>query len=306
MKILVLGGGGFMGSHLCDALLHAGHQVRVFEYPGIKPLISPELMTSLEWIQGDFTNPAQVDMALQNCDVIYHLVSTTLPKSSNENPSYDIQSNVVSTLNLLESIRRHGIRKIIFLSSGGAIYGIPKEIPIKETHPTDPITSYGIGKLTIEKYLHLYKTLYGIDYCVLRLANPFGERQRVNTSQGAIAVFLHKALLGEEVEIWGDGSVTRDYIYIADVISAMMRALDYFGDTHVFNVGSGVGLSLNRVLNEIEVILGKPVSYVYLPARKFDVPINVLDIERSKTLLHWQPRISFSEGILRTLNWMSQ
>lgn len=306
MKILVLGGGGFIGSHLCEALLLAGHQVRVFEYPGIKPLCPPEALRQIEWMEGDFTNPVQVDDAVQGCEVVYHLISTTLPKTSNDNPVYDIESNVISTVQMLQSACRHRVKKIIFASSGGTVYGIPQQIPIAEEHPTDPISSYGISKLAIEKYLHLFHTLHGVDYCILRLANPYGERQRATASQGAVAVFLNKALRGEPIEIWGDGSVTRDYIYIADVITAMLKAMPLRGGQRIFNVGSGVGISLNQMLADMENILGKTVERVYLPSRNFDVPANVLDIRRIRQALGWSPQTGFADGIALTLSGMSR
>jgi len=306
MKILVLGGGGFIGSHLCDALLLAGHRVRVFEYPGIKPLCSPEALRQIEWIEGDFTNPVQVDQALQGCDIVYHLISTTLPKTSNDNPVYDVESNLISTLQMLRSACHHQVKKVIFSSSGGTVYGIPQQIPIAEDQPTNPISSYGISKLAIEKYLHLFYTLHGVDYCILRLANPYGERQRATASQGAVAVFLNKALHNETIEIWGDGSVTRDYIYIADVISAMLKAMQYQGEHRIFNVGSGAGISLNQMLGDMENILCKTVSRVYLPSRNFDVAANVLDIQRIRQAFDWSPQTSLVAGIARTLSGSAQ
>lgn len=304
MKILVLGGGGFIGSHLCEALLRAGYRVRVFEYPGIKPLCTPETLRQIEWIEGDFTNPVQVDEAVQGCEGVYHLISTTLPKTSNDNPVYDIETNVISTVQMLQSARRHQVKKIVFSSSGGTVYGIPQQTPITEEHPTNPISSYGIGKLAIEKYLHLFYTLHGIDYCILRLANPYGDRQRVAANQGAVAVFLNKALRGDTIEIWGNGSVTRDYIYIADVISAMLKAMQHQGEQRIFNVGAGVGISLNQLLESMENILGKPVKRVYLPSRNFDVPTNVLDIRRIRQALAWSPQTGFAGGIALTLAGM--
>ncbi len=301
MKILVLGGGGFVGSHLCDALLLAGHQVRVFEYPGLKPLCPPQTLRRLEWMEGDFTNPVQVDEAVQGCELIYHLISTTLPKSSNDNPVYDAETNVIPSIQLLQSACRHKVGKIIFASSGGTVYGIPQQTPLPEDHPTQPISAYGISKLAIEKYLHLFHTLHGIDYCILRLANPYGTRQRATASQGAVAVFLNKALRDEPIEIWGDGSVTRDYIYIADVISAMLKAMQYPGRQRVFNVGAGVGMSLNQMLADIESILGKTLRRVYLPGRNFDVPTNVLDIRRIRQAFDWSPQTAFVDGLALTL-----
>lgn len=306
MKILVLGGGGFIGSHLCEALLLAGHQVRVFEYPGIKPLCPQEILRQIDWMEGDFTNPVQVDNAVQGCEIVYHLISTTLPKTSNDNPAYDVETNVISTIQMLQSACRHRVKKIIFASSGGTVYGIPQQIPIAEEHPTNPISSYGISKLAIEKYLHLFYTLHGVDYCILRLANPYGERQRATASQGAVAVFLNKALCDEPIEIWGDGSVTRDYIYIADVITAMLKAIPHQGEQRIFNVGAGVGISLNQMLADMENILGKTVKRVYLPSRNFDVPTNVLDIRRIRQSFGWSPQTGFVAGITLALAGIPQ
>ncbi len=304
MRCLVFGGGGFLGSHLCDALLAEGHSLKIFERPNSKRYREFSADENVEWIEGDFANQEEVDEAVPGCDIIYHLVSTTLPKSSNDNPVYDIETNVVSTLHLLDAARKADVRKIIFISSGGTVYGVPKNIPIKEDHSTDPICSYGIGKLAIEKYLNLYHTLFGLDYSILRLANPYGERQRTLAAQGAVAVFLFKALRNEMIEIWGDGSVVRDYIYISDAIHAMVKILTYNGEQKLFNIGSGQGQSLNNIVDAIENVLGRPVSRSYGEGRALDVPVSVLDIERAKKELKWRPRVDFLEGLERTANWM--
>lgn len=304
MKCLILGGGGFLGSHLCEALLAQGYAVRIFDRPNLSRFTLFQHTEAMEWVEGDFINREQVAQAVSGCDVIYHLISTTLPRSSNENPAYDVQTNLIGTLHLLEAAQKNKIRKTIFVSSGGTVYGIPHEIPIKESHPTEPICSYGISKLAIEKYLSLFHLLHGMDYCVLRLANPFGERQRVAAAQGAVAVFLYKALRNETVEIWGDGSVVRDYFHVSDAVSAMMKALTYRGSSGVFNIGSGVGQSLNEILAAIETQLGAPVKRSYLDARKFDVSVSVLNISKAAEILNWTPQISFAEGLSRTIRWL--
>jgi UDP-glucose 4-epimerase len=304
MKCLILGGGGFLGSHLSEALLAQGFAVRIFDRPNLLRFKSFQPREAVEWFEGDFANGEHVAQAVCGCDVVYHLVSTTLPRSSNENPAYDIETNVVATLHLLEIARKNKVRKIIFISSGGTVYGIPQEIPIKETHPTEPICSYGIGKLAIEKYLNLYHLLHGMEYCVLRLANPFGERQRIAAEQGAIAVFLDKALRNEEIEVWGDGLVVRDYFHVSDAVSAMIAALTYEGACGVFNIGSGVGQSLNDIVDAIEALLGKSVRRTYSSARAFDVPVSVLDISKARALLYWEPQLSFAEGLARTTQWL--
>jgi UDP-glucose 4-epimerase len=300
-RFLILGGAGFIGSHLCDALLLAGHSVRLFDRLGIAPHRAFGQDEAVEHFQGDFTSETEMQRAVQGCQVVFHLVSTTLPKTSNDDPVYDVESNVVGTLKLLEAARRAGVQKIVFVSSGGTVYGVPKSIPIAETHPTDPVSSYGIGKLMIEKYLYLYQTLHGLDYCVLRLANPFGERQRANSAQGAVAVFMHRAVNSMPIDIWGDGSVVRDYIYIADVTDALLKAAAYVGQERLFNIGSGQGKSLNEILSAIESLLSKPVARQYLAGRAFDVPVNVLDISHARDNLLWSPKISFEAGLAKTL-----
>ena len=312
MNCLVLGGGGFIGLNLCEGLLLKGHRVRVFERPRLRiegdagKMTKDTVLSALEWVEGDFANPTDIGSAVAGCDVIFHLICTTLPKSSNDNPGYDIESNVISTVGLLDAARRNGAKKIVFISSGGTVYGIPQKIPIPEAHPTDPVCSYGITKLAIEKYLYLYHHLYGMDYCVLRVANPFGERQRVASTQGAIAVFLHQALKNETIEIWGDGSVVRDYVYIGDVVDAFLKAMEYKGNPRIFNIGSGRGCSVNELLTIIESLCEQPVHRIYKAGRPLDVPKNVLDISRARESLSWQPRTSFRDGLMKTLDWMKK
>lgn len=304
---LVLGGRGFIGSHLITALLSNGFRVRCFDRPHVVAL-GKDLLDApgFELIEGDLANEAEVAEAINGCDVCYHLVSTTLPKSSNADPVYDIESNVVATVKLLNHAVKSGVRKIVFTSSGGTVYGNPVSSLIQENHPTNPTCSYGISKLAIEKYLELYRQLHGLDYTVLRIANPFGELQRTHSNQGVVAVFLGKVLRGEPVDIWGDGSVVRDYIYIADVVDALLAALSYKGDECIFNIGSGRGQSLNEVLDAITRITGLPVNRRYSPGRAFDVPASVLSIERAKQFLGWSPKRGFEEGLTRFAEWLQQ
>lgn len=304
MKYLVLGGGGFMGSHLSEALLAAGNAVRIFDRPNLSRFKLLQHHKGLEWFEGDFINREDVAQAVTGCDIIYHLISTTLPRSSNDNPVYDVETNVIGTLHLLEAARRNKVKRVVFVSSGGTVYGVPQNIPIAESHSTEPICSYGIGKLAIEKYLNLFHQLHGLDYCVLRLANPFGERQRISAAQGAITVFLNKALQGETIEIWGDGSVVRDYFHVSDAVSALLRAGVYEGSMRIFNIGSGVGRSVNEILDAIDALLEISVKRLYLPARRFDVPVSILDISRAAEHLSWTPRVSFGEGLSRTVEWL--
>lgn len=305
MKCLVLGGGGFLGSHLCDALLDKGYAVKIFDRPNLKRYRSFSAKENIEWVEGDFANKEDISQAVPGCDIIFHMVSTTLPKSSNENPVYDIQTNLISSLHLLESARKENVRKIIFASSGGTVYGIPDQIPIKETHSTNPICSYGVVKLSIEKYLQLFNDLYGLDYCILRLANPFGERHNYSSAQGAVSVFSYKALANETIEIWGDGGVIRDYVYVDDVVDAFLKAIDIKSSFKLFNIGSGQKCTLNKIIETLEDLLGRSVLRSYTKGRVLDVPVNVLDVERARDYLGWSPKVEFEEGIKKMLESLS-
>lgn len=305
MRCLVLGGGGFIGSHLVEALLAFGHEVNIFDRPGARYLKEFE-RRGVNIFTGDFVSAGDVSLAILNCDLVYHLVSATVPQTSNENPEYDVAANVLGTLRLLDEARRAHVKKIVFASSGGTVYGIPQEIPIKENHPTDPTSSYGICKLTIEKYLHLYWALYGLDYCILRIANAYGIRQPITTTQGVISAFLDKALHGDELLIWGDGSIMRDYIYVSDIINAMLKAAGYQGEHKIFNVGAGQGHSIKDVISSLERVFQRPLQLKYMPARIYDVPVNILDISRAKKYLDWSPVVSLTDGISRTYEWALQ
>lgn len=304
---IVFGGGGFIGSHLVDALLEKGHRVRCFNRSPISSSHYSHINNSnFELFVGDICNDFDVANALKGCTICFHLISTTLPSTSNENPVYDIESNLLPTIKLLNHASKVGIKKIIFVSSGGTIYGNPIEIPITENHPTNPICSYGIHKLAVEKYLALYKHLYGLNYAVLRVANPFGERQNIKGSQGAIAVFITKIMKKEPIEIWGDGSTVRDYIYVADVVSALVLTMKSKNQEIIVNIGSGNGRSINEVLNIIEMATDTKAIRQYRPKRKFDVPINVLSINHAKNILGWSPQISFEKGVERFEKWLSE
>ncbi len=305
MRCLVLGGRGFIGSHLVDGLLDGENYVRCFDRPHLVPLSEAHLSNpDFELYEGDFTSETDVREALADCDVCFHLVSTTLPKSSNADPAFDVKSNILGTVRLLTHAVESGLKKIIFVSSGGTVYGVPTQLPIPESHPTNPVCSYGITKLAIEKYLGLFQQLHGLDYIVLRIANPYGERQRINASQGAIAVFMGKVLRGEPVEIWGDGSVVRDYIHIADVVDALLKSLDKTSAEHVFNIGAGRGHSLNEVLAAIEKVTGRVADRQYLPGRAFDVPASVLSIAQAKRVLNWSPKVEFETGLQKLATWL--
>ena len=306
MKVAILGGGGFIGSTIADRLLVEGHALRIFERPRVPPYRIFTGDEIVEWVAGDLSSAHDVRDAIQGVDAVLHLVSTTLPKNSNDDPIYDVQSNVVASLHILNAMVAYKVHNVVFISSGGTVYGNPVYLPVDEKHPTNPVVSYGITKLAIEKYLQMYERLHGIKAITLRVANPYGERQRIETAQGAVGVFLHHALKGMPIEIWGDGSVTRDYIHVSDVAEAFVSALHYTGEQRLFNVSSGVGTSLNALIDMIEASLGKSIERRYLPGRPFDVPISVLCNNLARNELGWTPVISLPDGIARTAEWMKR
>ena len=304
-RACVLGASGFLGSHLVHHLLEAGCHVHAFSrVPRRNPLVTDELMSSCTVFTGDFFNAQDVERALEGCDVCFHLVSTTIPKTSNDDPSRDVRENLSGALDLLECVRRTGVRKVVYTSSGGAIYGKHLMPRISESHPTDPLCSYGIVKLAVEKYLALYHELYGIDYAALRISNPFGPLHRAGAEQGVIGVFLGRILRNEPLHVWGDGSVVRDYIYVEDVARALVLAARMKTEHHVFNIGSGAGLSLNEIIGMMRSVTGRDVVVKYDQNRAFDVPYSVLDVSRALDELDWKASIAFDEGLRRTWEWL--
>ena len=303
MKVLVLGGGGFIGTAVTQRLLAQGHQVTVFNKTPPEaghPFAGGEV----PWVCGEFSDATDFRPLLQGVEAVLHLVSTTVPKSSMEDPVADARTNLCGTLRLLEQSRGTGVRKLVFISSGGTVYGRSQYLPIDERHPTEPLVAYGIVKLAIEKYLRMYSELHGLSVTVLRVANPYGEWQGAHAGQGAVGAFLRNALAGKPIEIWGDGGVVRDYLYVGDVAAAFVRALDHPAPHAVFNVGSGVGLSLNEVADQIDQALGRAIPRNYLPGRPIDVPANVLDSSLAARELGWRPETGMQEGIRRPAAWL--
>jgi UDP-glucose 4-epimerase len=306
VKIVIFGGGGFIGSAIVDRLLLDGHTLRIFERPRVEPYRKFPPSEPVQWLTGDILSTHDVSDAIDGADVVMHLVSSTLPKSSNDDPVYDVQSNLVGSLQMLSATVAKKIKKFIFISSGGTVYGTPRYLPIDENHPTEPRVSYGITKLAIEKYLVLFEQMHGVKAIILRVANPFGERQRVETAQGAVTAFIHRAITGQPIEIWGDGTATRDYIYISDVADAFARAVVYEGKKNIFNISSGVGTSLNELVSLLEKILDHPVECRYLPGRAFDVPISILSSELARQEMGWECKIPLEQGIENVIKRMTK
>jgi UDP-glucose 4-epimerase len=178
-------------------------------------------------VAGNFVDGSGLDAALAGADVVYHLISTTVPGTSNVDPMGDVQSNLVGTIRLIQEMKKHQVKRIVYLSSGGTVYGDPSRLPVSEDHPLDPLCSYGIVKVAVEKYLNMHSVLEGLNATVLRVSNPYGGiARRTNDLQGVIPIFLRKMVAGKNIEIWGDGSTVRDYIYIDDLVDAMVCALE--------------------------------------------------------------------------------
>lgn len=302
MKVLVLGGNGFIGSHVVDALLAAGHKVRILDRADDRYRAR---LAGVEYVLGSFEDNFLIAEALADVDVVFHGISTTVPSTSNLDPVGDVQSNLQATLRLLKAMLDKGIRRIIFLSSGGTVYGRPTLDPIPESHSLHPVCSYGIVKVAIENYLFMYQELYGFKPVVLRASNPYGERQGRLGVQGVIGTFLNKALNNERIEIWGDGGVVRDFIYVRDLAQMCLKAAesDVCG---VFNVGSGQGHSINEVLNCVKEVAGRPLQVEYKAARGFDVSRVVLDVSRTKAMFGWCPQIKFQDGMVTTWHWLTE
>lgn len=302
-RVLVTGGSGFIGGHLCEALIKRGHQ------PVVLDRVRPS-RPSAEFHSGDLSDlGGRLGSLLDNVSTVYHLAWTTKPQAANDAPYADVQSNVVSGLLLLDAIvRRASPPRLVFLSTGGAIYGRTDVERIGEDHPTVPLNAYGVSKLTFEHYLRLYHYLHDLDYIAFRPSNPYGEHQDPRGAQGAVAVFLGRLAKGEPITVWGDGSVVRDYLHIDDLTDALVRAVGYApsaDDPRVFNVGSGGGESLLELIAAMERVTGRRGVVDFTEARKADAPRVVLDIGRIKAMMGWAPTISLDEGLARTWRWIT-
>lgn len=317
-KSIVLGAAGFLGSHLLAALNASGHEAWGLD---IRPpttgllvsapasLVGSVVSTSStsggagRWILVDYTAVTDWQPILAGAETIFHCLGTTLPATSNADPIFDLQTNLLATVRLLQGAVIAGVQRVVYFSSGGTVYGQPHQIPIPETHPTEPLCSYGIVKLATEKYLHLFQHLYGLDYLILRLSNPYGELQNPAGSQGFIAVALGKIASGEPIPIWGDGRTVRDYIYVKDAMDGVLAALAAPGHQRIYNVGSGAGVSLQQLITLIERVTGVTDTCHYLPPRPTDVSANVLDIGRLRQASGWQPCVDLETGIYHTWQW---
>jgi len=301
LKLLILGGCGFIGSHIAEAMRNRGHQIRIFGHIGQHH----QPLADVEYRQGDFADREAVDSALADIDVVIHAISTTNPGSSNKNPAADIQGNLISTVQLLELMRLRGIHRIVYLSSGGTVYGNPDRCPVAEDASVHPICSYGVVKVAVENYLEMYRQIHGFEPIILRPSNPYGPGQGHYDVQGVITSFLNRIRNGQGLQIWGDGAQVRDYIRVEDVAGLCVLAAEV-PVLGTFNVGSGVGYSILDVIAIITEVTETQPEIEYHASRPFDVKRVVLDIEKAKQVFGWRPQIDLRQGIRDYWEWLRE
>ena len=294
---LILGGCGFIGRHLVEEILKNDQKanikiVDVIEDDNFKSI------SNINQIRNSISNILNFDELLSGVDVVYHLISTTTPNDFTNNIEQDIDDTILPTIKLLETMKKYPNKKFIFVSSGGTVYGECDKFPIKETENLNPICTYGVQKVCLEKYIQVYAHLYNVKYIICRLSNPYGIGQNMKKRQGIIPIFVKKILDKELLQIWGDGEVIRDYIFIDDAVNALFLLGKYQGERHIFNIGSGVGYSINQIVDLIvkELNTEKPIVE-YLQERKCDVKKNILDISKIMLEVGWSPKRSIEEGV---------
>jgi UDP-glucose 4-epimerase len=304
LNAVVVGGSGFIGSHLVDRLVDVGWDVTVLDLRERRYEPHP---AGIRFIRGDLSQPYLVREALLGAEVVFHLAWATIHETSNRDPAADVRLNLIPSIHLAEACREANVRRLIFVSSGGTVYGPTRDEPISETHPLEPVTAYGITKLAVEKYLEMFRYLLGLDYVILRPSVPYGPRQNPLAKQGAVAVFLYRVANGLPLVIWGDGSVKRDYFYISDLVDALIDSttVDLAGNPRIFNLGGGEAITLNQLVGLVERIVGRAARVEYSAARTFDAPHIDLETSRAEQALGWRPQVSLDQGLARTWEWMS-
>ena len=302
MNIILLGAAGFIGTNLTLALA-ADPENRITVVSRRRASfadVEARAFPNVRFVECDLVAEPDFSHLLAGQELVYHLLSTTVPTTSNLQISQELNANVVLSAKLFEACALSGVKKVIFFSSGGTVYGKAVTCPLHEDTPTDPITSYGIQKLTIEKLLYLYHHMYGFDYRVIRLANPYGPYQRPNGVLGAVTTFTYRALRHEPITVYGDGSVVRDFLYIDDAVRGVLSIAGGDAPEHVFNLGSGRGTSILEVLNTIRSELQIEPEIIWKEARTVDVPVNFLDIGRYESFYGPLNPIPLEQGIRKT------
>ncbi|MCS3683849.1 NAD-dependent epimerase/dehydratase family protein [Salinibacter ruber] len=301
MTILVTGGAGFIGSHVADALLAEGHEVHILD----------NLSTGRRWkapegaplFEHDIRSEAAASLfAEHQYDCLVHHAAQMDVRKSVEDPSFDADVNVRGLLNLMEAGIGQGLRKVLFASTGGAIYGEPEYTPQDEKHPLRPVSPYGVAKLAAEKYLHYYRAQYEVETVSLRYANVYGPRQNPGGEAGVVAIFTNEMLRGGQPVINGSGEQTRDYVYVGDVVEANLAALKCEG-SGTFNVGTGRETSVTELFRALRAETGADLDEAHGPAKPGEQQRSVLGYERAEEKLGWVPRVSVEEGLARTVDW---
>ncbi len=306
MNIIVLGAAGFIGTNLIIELAKdSSNQITAVdkEESFFSPL-KKYAFSNVKYITSSLMDCDDYSKLVNDQEIVYHLISTTVPTTSNRHITEELKANVILSANLFEACVQQGVKKVAFISSGGTVYGKEAACPLSENTPTNPITSYGVQKVTIEKLLYLYNYMYGLDYRIIRLSNPYGPYQRPNGILGAVTTFTYKALKGEEIQVYGDGSVVRDFIYIDDAIRGILEIVKGNNRHRTYNLGCGYGTSIREVIANIKKALNLQVNVKYMEARKVDVPVNYLNIERYESAYGTLNPISMIDGIKATADFL--
>lgn len=300
---LVIGGAGYIGTHLVPELLATGRRVTVL---GRRAILAHELPQGVAYVMGDFARLDLISGLLDRHQEVIHLAYATVPNTSFENPLADLLQNLPPTVQLFSEVAdRDG--KLVLVSSGGTVYGEAIKLPIREDHPTKPISPYGVTKLTLENYAHLYAVTHGLQFVCIRPANAFGVGQRPFVGQGFISTAMASAMRGRPVRIFGQSGTVRDYLYVSDLAAGIVSILGKGHLSETYNLGSGVGLSNMEVIKAIAPLmkeLGCGVGVEHLPERAFDVKANVLDSTKLQAHTGWKPKVEFDDGLRRTCEWL--
>lgn len=302
-SVCLIGGNGFLGSYIVDELLEHGYDLTVY---GRSPERFRPASPAVRYVTGDFAVSENLDTALSKVDTVVHSLTSMTVASSNTDMIGDVQTNLIGAIHFLHKCIEHRIRRVVFLSSGGAVYGPTKTYPTPETVLPQPLSSYGAVKLAIENYLAIFATQHGLEQVSLRVSNPYGPRQDPRGNQGAISIFAGKAISGGTITIFGDGSTVRDYIHASDCSKAILKAIESEHHGYVANVGSGEGTSLNRIVEILAKNISAPLKVERTGARSSDVDKSVLDISRFSSLTGWVPTVDLEDGIRDVLSWLEE
>ncbi len=299
MRILVTGGAGFIGSHVADAFVAAGHQVAILDdlSSGCRENLNPQA----RFYQLDVQDPGVADVfGREEPEVLCHHAAQMDVRRSVADPMFDARVNLVGLLNLMEQGRRHGLRRVLLASTGGAIYGEQEIFPAPETHKTEPVSPYGVAKLASERYLFFYSVTYGISYAAQRYANVYGPRQNPHGEAGVVAIFSEKLLRGEQPIINGDGTQRRDYIHVSDVVCANLAALtsDFVG---AVNLGTGIETDVNTLFRHLRTLCESTAREEHGPEKPGEQRRSVIDCSLARRVLGWQPQVSLEDGLRQTV-----